>query len=130
MDESLLSKKKEKSGISRKVGVHNTSLAAEARDKIVKKLNSSKNEKCSKCCCLSHCGITGHRKNDVTVSGSKLWVLSSSSLSSTLLDASWDSLEDYCEQLDEFVMQKEVNSMKLSSLLVATNIEFGGESLC
>ena len=66
----------------------------------------------------------------VTVSGSKLWVLSSSSLSSTLLDASWDSLEDYCEQLDEFVMQKEVNSMKLSSLLVATNMEFGGESLC
>ena len=68
------------------------------------------------------------RKNDVTVSGSKLWVLSSSSLSSTLLDTSWDSLEDYCEQLDEFVIQKEVNSMKLSSLLVATNMDFGGEN--
>ena len=124
MEESVNVKKKEKTKLTRKSGVHNTSLAAEARDKIVEKLNCSRKMKCSKCCCRSHCCLTSHNKSDVTLYGTKLLVVNSSQLVSSMLDGSWQSLDECVADLEEVIVATRPDLSELSSCLTAMQMDF------
>ena len=124
MEESVNVKKKEKAKLTRKSGVHNTSLAAEARDKIVEKLNCSRKMKCSKCCCRSHCCLTSHNKSDVTLYGTKLLVVNSSQLVSSMLDGSWQSLDECVADLEEVIVATRPDLSELSSCLTAMQMDF------
>ena len=122
MEESVNVKKKVK--LTRKAGVHNTSLAAEARDKIVEKLNCSRKMKCSKCCCRSHCCLTNHSKSDVTLYGTKLLVVNSSQLVSSMMDGSWQSLDEHVADLEEVIVATRPDLSELSSFLTAMQMDF------
>ena len=86
--------------------------------------------KCSKCCCKSHCGITGHSKSDVTFTASCCLLFGSPvSVFLNVLDASWQTSEEYVEVMEESVMQIKPNKLELASLLCSTNMDFDDTEL-
>ena len=80
--------------ISGKLGrskpVQHVFLALQAKEKIVQKVSYAKTFKCSNFCCSSHCGLTGHNRNDVRISNSNSWCQCAVFESSNLLDGSME----------------------------------------
>ena len=104
-------------GLSRQKGVTDCSTAVDARDKVIKKW------KCSNCCCKAHCGITGHNKADVTVSSLES-LGTQPVVFSNVLDASWQTFNEYVEVMEESVMMSKQGKLELTSLLSSTDVDF------
>ena len=122
LDGSHCNQKKIGAKLGRSKPVQHVSLALEAKEKIVQKLSYAKTFKCSNCCCSSHCGLTGHNRNDVRISSSNSWCQCAVLEFSNLLDGSWSMVEEYVEMLEED--STNVVQSDLTSLLTAFNMDF------
>ena len=116
LDDSIEMKKK----LKRQVGVTDLPQAAKARSNVVKRF------KCSKCCCKSHCSLTGHGKDDVIFAGSCLADPSCVPKFPGVMDNSWRTPDEYeyAEFMEEFAMEMKPNMMNLTTLLASTNMDF------
>ena len=104
--------------LSRQVGVADLPRAEEARNTVIK------NYKCSKCCCKSHCGLTGHSRTDVAFAASSFGDPNYVPVFPGVMDASWQAFDDYMEAMVEFVMMYQPMQPELTSLLCSTTVDF------